>query len=248
MKGLILMEQLQSVFNYGEKEVRTLVLEGEPWFVAKDVCDILDLVKVSRSLERLSPKMKGAHTVSTPGGPQEMSIISEAGVYKLVFSSRKEEAERFTDWIAEDVLPEIRKTGQYNSQPQLPQNYEEALEQLLLTVREKRLLEEKNALMAPKAEMYDVLLNADNAQTMTEVAKCFGMGRNKLFKRLRDERILMTGGPKQNLPYQKYIDNDYFEVREVNVNQGDRTINVTQTLVTAKGIDLIGKMLKERNH
>jgi prophage antirepressor-like protein len=84
--------------------------------VAKDVCEALEIENVSRTLDRLPEKMKGLTTVNTLGGNQEMLTVTESGVYKLVFTSRKPEAEKFTDWIAEEVLPSIRKTGQYIAQ------------------------------------------------------------------------------------------------------------------------------------
>ncbi|GAA0461913.1 BRO-N domain-containing protein [Alkalibacillus silvisoli] len=107
------MEQLTEKMFKGD-QLRIIEKDSEPWFVAKDVCNILGLTKVNRSLERLSDKQKGLHTMSTPGGMQEMNVINEAGLYKLVFTSRKEEAAKFTDWIAEDVVPSIRKTGSFN--------------------------------------------------------------------------------------------------------------------------------------
>jgi len=106
------MNKLQ-IFNYQEKEVRTVIKDGEPWFVAKDVCEILEISDTWNAISRLSENMKGTDTISTLGGIQEMNVISEAGVYKLVFTSRKPEAEKFTDWLASEVIPSIRKTGGY---------------------------------------------------------------------------------------------------------------------------------------
>lgn len=80
-------------FNYGEKEVRTVVKDGEPWFVAKDICDILEINDNRSAMRRIKSNMKGEHNIPTPGGNQEMIVISEAGVYKLVFTSHKPEAE-----------------------------------------------------------------------------------------------------------------------------------------------------------
>lgn len=100
-------------FNYQDKQVRTILKDGEPWFVATDVCDILELSNPSDAISRLSDLMKGVASTDTLGGNQNCRIISEAGVYKLVFTSRKPEAEKFTDWVASDVLPSIRKTGGY---------------------------------------------------------------------------------------------------------------------------------------
>ena len=101
------MSNLQ-IFNFKDSQVRTVVVENQPWFVAKDVCHILEIRNHNDALSRLSPTMKGVGNADTLGGIQEMAIVSEAGVYKLVFTSRKPEAEAFTDWIAAEVIPSIR--------------------------------------------------------------------------------------------------------------------------------------------
>jgi prophage antirepressor-like protein len=91
--------------------VRTVLADGEPWFVAQDICDVLGITKVFHHLDRLTDSMKGLHTMHTLGGTQSMPIVSEAGMYKLVFSSRRPQADMFTNWVTSEVLPSIRKTG-----------------------------------------------------------------------------------------------------------------------------------------
>jgi prophage antirepressor-like protein len=108
------MNELQIFNNQEFGQVRVINKSGEPWFVAKDVCGILEIRNSRDAMDRLSESMKGVATTDTLGGRQEMNIVSEAGLYKLVFTSRKPEAERFTDWIATDVIPSIRKTGSYS--------------------------------------------------------------------------------------------------------------------------------------
>ncbi len=101
-------------FNFGQQQVRTLLVGGEPWFVASDVCDALELVGRSRNFTRmLDEDEKGAHIVSTPGGAQEMQVVNESGLYALIFKSRKPEAKRFKKWVTSEVLPAIRKHGRY---------------------------------------------------------------------------------------------------------------------------------------
>lgn len=103
-------------FAFEGKEMRTIVnnQSNEIWWVGKDVCRCLDLSDTSKSLSRLDDDEKGTHTIPTLGGPQNMVCINEAGLYRLIFTSRKEEAERFKRWIAHDVLPSIRETGSYS--------------------------------------------------------------------------------------------------------------------------------------
>ncbi len=101
-------------FAYQDCLVRSVMRHGEPWFVGKDVCGALELKNPRTSLALLDDDEKGVHTVDTPGGPQEMVIISEAGVYRLVFTSRKAEAEAFKRWLAHEVLPALRRAGSYS--------------------------------------------------------------------------------------------------------------------------------------
>jgi len=112
------MNKLQ-LFEYQHKQVRTVLLEGQVWFVAKDVCDALEIINSRQSVSTLSEKVKRTVThADAIGRPRQMTVISEAGVYKLAFRSSKPEAEKFTDWVASEVIPQIRKTGRYVSRHQ----------------------------------------------------------------------------------------------------------------------------------
>jgi prophage antirepressor-like protein len=104
---------LPTEFRFDESPVRAVMYNGEPWFIAKDVCDILDIADPSMALSRLEEDEKGTTTVGTTSGPREMLVVSKSGVYSLIFTSRKPEAKRFRKWVTSEVLPEIRKTGGY---------------------------------------------------------------------------------------------------------------------------------------
>lgn len=104
-------------FNYEGNQVRTIIIDGEPWFVAKDVCDVLEISNSRDALGRLDDDEKGVALTDTPGGPQEMSIVNEAGLYALIITSRKPEARAFKRWITHEVIPRIRKTGTYSIKP-----------------------------------------------------------------------------------------------------------------------------------
>ncbi len=106
-----------SVFEFTNKQIRTIVIDGEVWFVAKDICDMLEVGNVTDAMKRLAESMKGVDTIETLGGIQRMNIINEPGVYKLAFTSRKPEAEAFTEYVAGTILPTIRKTGSYSAKP-----------------------------------------------------------------------------------------------------------------------------------
>ena len=106
------MNELQ-IFNYGEIPVRTVLIDGEPWWVLADVCQVLTLGSPHKVADRLDADEKGRNLIPTPGGPQEMTIISESGLYKVILRSDKAEAKPFTRWVTHKVLPAIRKTGSY---------------------------------------------------------------------------------------------------------------------------------------
>jgi hypothetical protein len=106
-------DELQ-VWNYNAHEIRTVTREGEPWFVAQDVCAILGLGDTSKAVQNLEDAEKGTTSVPTLGGVQSMTIVNESGMYALVFKSRKVEAKAFRLWVTGTVLPQIRKTGSYS--------------------------------------------------------------------------------------------------------------------------------------
>ncbi|MCG4258027.1 BRO-N domain-containing protein [Acetobacter senegalensis] len=109
-------------FSFEEHAVRALTRDGEPWFVLADVCGVLDITNSRNVTDRMDDDEKGVHTVDTLGGPQEMSIINESGLYNLIFTSRKPEARRFRKWVTGEVLPAIRKTGSFGL-PSTPQEW-----------------------------------------------------------------------------------------------------------------------------
>lgn len=109
------MNELQIFENPTFGQIRTLTRDGEPWFVAADVCRALDLGNTAQALTRLEDDEKGITSNDTPGGVQEMSIINEPGLYTLVLGSRKPEARAFKRWITHEVIPAIRRTGTYST-------------------------------------------------------------------------------------------------------------------------------------
>lgn len=115
-------KQTLILFDYKETKIRTVVIDGEVWFVAKDICDILSLSNPTETLKSLSDKMKmtlegkeSILSITEDPNTVRISLISEPGMYKLVFKSRKPEAEKFSDWVVSEVLPTIRKTGSYGT-------------------------------------------------------------------------------------------------------------------------------------
>jgi prophage antirepressor-like protein len=244
--------------------VRVVIVDGEPWFVATDVCKALGIGNASLAVngrERirgdgstywsggLDDDEKGIVSVNTLGGEQDLLCVSESGVYSLVFQSRKPEAKAFKRWVTHEILPSIRKTGSYNP-PQtqmpthhIPQGFIEAMEYALALAKANVGLQEKVDVLEPKASQFDLLMSGQNAVTVNEFVKAFGhgWGRNKLFAWLRAKKILMDNN---NLPYQRYVDAGYMTVREVAKVHGENGTHIhSQPMITPKGIDWLSKLL-----
>ncbi|MCM0083947.1 Bro-N domain-containing protein [Geomonas sp. Red32] len=100
-------------FQFESQQVRTVMKDGEPWFVAADVCGVLDVSQPHHAVARLDDDEKGSDIITTPGGQQLVNVINESGLYSLILTSRKPEAKRFKKWVTGEVLPTIRKTGSY---------------------------------------------------------------------------------------------------------------------------------------
>lgn len=140
---------IPSVFSFNASEVRTVIVDGEPWFSAADVCSVLGVKNHRDALMHLDADEKGVVSSDTPGGIQQISIINESGLYALVLRSRKPEAKPFIKWVTKEVLPAIRKTGQYVAAPYsaspgdaLTKEQADALRQIITRAAEK-LPEEK---------------------------------------------------------------------------------------------------------
>jgi len=224
------------VFDYKGSKVRTIDIDGKPWFLAGDVCRVLEHSDVSTAVSRLDEDEKLTQTLFVSGQNRAVLLVNEPGLYSLILTSRKPEARIFKRWVTHKVLPQIRKTGAYSMGGyHIPQTLPEAL-------RMAADLAEENMKLKPKAEMHDRFLSSACAQTMAVVAKSLGTGRDRLFRFLRDQKILMAN----NVPYQQYIDRGYFRVIEKVINMGTGEVIKPQTLVTTKGVDYIAKLLGEK--
>ncbi|WZY36094.1 phage antirepressor [Bacillus sp. FSL W8-1122] len=217
------MNQLTKMFE--GNELRIVDQDGEPWFVANDVCEILELTNPSMVLQRLDDDERSKFNLGRQG---KTNVVNEFGLYNLVLGSRKPEAKKFKRWITHEVIPSIRKTGSYSLQ--VPQTFSEAL--MLAAELQKKIEEDQ-----PKVEAHDRFISGSNHQKMADVAKVLGFGRNTLFKMLREAKILMAN----NTPYQRYIDQGYFVVKETPITMGGQTINRPQTYVTAKGVEWLSR-------
>ena len=142
-------DKIQIFDNPEFGEIRVIMKDGEPHFVAADVCRILDLGNPSQALTRLDDDEKGITTIDTPGGEQSMLIVTEPGLYHLIFTSRKPEAHMFRRWVYHEVLLSIRKTGSYSIAPDKTTS-ESAFEREKLAVERERISFERDKLAAER--------------------------------------------------------------------------------------------------
>lgn len=221
--------------------IRVIEKKGEPWFVAKDISDILGFRDANGMTRMLDADEKGTQKVSTPGGPQHMLVVNESGLYSCILRSNKPTAKKFRKWVTSEVLPSIRKSGGYfiDQEKMTP---EEIVANALIVAH--RIIDNKNKqieAMKPKVEFYDTVTQSDDVVDIKQAAKILnlGYGRNTLFKKLRELKIL----DQYNLPYQKYIDRGYFRVVQVAKEVKGKVRIYPKTVVYQKGLDFIRKVV-----
>ena len=180
-------------FTYEDQQVRILTVDGEPWFVLADLCKVLGLTQPNKVALRLADDMKGRNLIPTPGGAQEMTIVSEAGMYEVVIRSDKPDAKTFRRWITAEVLPSIRKTGSYGAVRELTED-ELIHKALTLTAAKVEKLTARLALVEPKATAFDLWLSSNVDYSVGHVANALAavgvpdMGRTRLFRWLNEHR------------------------------------------------------------
>ena len=235
------------VFNFNGENVRTVVKDGEGWFVAKDVCDVLGYAKsrnaISYHVDSEDALSEGV--TDNLGRIQQTTIINESGLYDLIFGSKLPEAKQFKRWVTKEVLPAIRKTGKYEmAQAQPSYQIDDPIErakQWIIEQEETQQLKLTITEQAPKVETYNTFIDANGLYNMANLAKHLGTGRNKMLKLLRDKDVLQDGGFNHNIPYQTFVDRGYFAVKTKTTKVG----NVQVTLATTKGAEWISKKLVE---
>lgn len=248
--------QIVKVFENEEfGRVRAVLIDGEPWFVGKDVAMTLGYTNYRDALVRhidLEDKIDGVVIHDSIGRPQKPILINESGVYSLIFGSNLPNAKFFKRWVTSEVLPTIRKTGAY----QLMDSYMiddpvERAKRWIEEQEEKKALERKIEEDQPKVEFADHVADTSDLIDMSTLAKLakkenIKIGRNRLFEWLRDNNYLMSHGKHKNEPYQKYVDNGWFVVREYTYNTAYGEQIGTKTYVTGKGqMGIIEKLRKD---
>lgn len=235
------MNNLQIFKSNDFGEIRTATVDNEPMFCLTDVCKALSLKQPSKVKERLSEK--GVHTIPTltKGGKQNLLYINESNLYKTIFQSRKDTAEKFTDWITSEVIPSIRKTGGYIAGQESMSDIE--LLSMAVLVAQKQINERNQKIqeMTPKALFADAVSASETSILIGDLAKLIcqngvKIGQKRLFQWMRENGYLIKQkGNSWNMPTQRSIEQGLFEVKETTITHSDGHITVNKTVkVTGK--------------
>ena len=245
------MNKLQ-VFNFENHEVRSLLLNNEPWFVGKDVAEVLGYERADNAIRNhIDKEDKLMHQISASGQNRNMTIINESGLYSLVLSSKLPSAKKFKRWVTSEVLPALRKTGQYqvkelSGSELMAKALIEA--QNVLAAKDKQIEE-----MKPKVVFADAVATSHTSILVGELAKILkqngiDMGQKRLFAWLREKGYLIKRqGTDYNMPTQKAMELGLFEIKEGSYVNGSGVNITTKTpKVTGKGQQyFINKFLAE---
>ena len=223
--------------------IRALTIDSEPWFVASDIAKALGYRMASDMTRRLDEDEKGTRSMRTPSGEQDMTIITEAGMYNAILGSKLPEAKAFKRWVTHDVLPSIRSHGMYAT----PQTVEQMLndpDTMIATLKALKAerqranaLMEDNARLLPKATMYDVAIEAEGTMSVTETARYLAqydrsINRKRLFALLRADRLICQ---QDNAPTKKAIQRGYMV--QMLTTRPDGKANDPYARITRKGLD-----------
>lgn len=258
------MKDLKIFENNEFGEVRTTVIDDEPYFSLNDVCRILEIKNPRDAKSRLN--LDGVGTtdgVDSLGRRTDVTMINESNLYKLIFQSRKPEAERFADWVTSEVLPAIRKHGAYMTDGVIERTLTDPdyLIMLATNLKEEKakraLAEAQNEKNKPKVLFADTVSASKRSCLMGELAKMISqeairqgkldkkIGQNKLFAWMRNKGYLCKGGERRNQPKQSYVEQGLFEIKKGTRLDGQGNNIVTSTTkITGKGqIYFVNKFL-----
>lgn len=256
------MESVQIFSNEEFGRIRTIAIEGEPWFVGKDVAERLGYSKPRNAIAAHVDEedKKGAPIQGDLGGEQEMTIINESGLYSLVLSSKLPRAKAFKRWITSEVIPSIRKRGMYataETAEQMLQNPDvmiRALQELKAERQKRQELEQKRQEDAPKVIFADAVAASQTSILVGDLAKLIcqngvQIGQTRLFAWMRANGFLMSRcGSGYNMPTQRAMNAGLFEIKESTFVHSDGRIGIVKTpKVTGKGQQyFINRFLKEK--
>lgn len=246
------MTDIQVFKNDEFGAVRTIEQDGKVMFCGKDVATALGYSNPSKALRDHTRGERIVTPLETGGGIQQVQFITEGDLYRLVASSKLPSAQQFESWVFDEVLPSIRKRGGYMASVK-DETPEETMARAFIIAKET--IERKNreiAEMKPKALFADAVSTSDKCMLVGELAKVLRqngvqMGQKRLFSWLRDNGYLMKRGSSYNLPTQKAMEMELFEVKETAINHSDGHVSTNfTTKVTPKGQQyFINKFLGE---
>jgi len=236
------MNELQTFTNDQFGSVRIKEINGEPWFVAADVCKALEIGNPTMALDRLDEDEKALISIEgLSRGNDKGNVVSEAGLYALVLGSRKEEAKAFKRWITHDVIPTIRKHGMWAREELLsnPDVLLEVVTRLKAESDARKALEAQNAALLPKGEYYDTFVARDNLTSLRDTAKLLNVKEHQFITALVERKYLFRDQKRALAPYAKK-NNGFFEVKQYASTTSKAT--GIQTLVTVKGREHFAKL------
>lgn len=224
--------ELQIFENNQFGQVRAIMKDGEPWFVAADVCRALEIANNRDALTRLEQDEKGVALTDTPGGTQEVTIVNEPGLYALVLGSRKPEAKAFKRWVTHEVIPSIRKTGAYMT----PETIEKVLmnpDTIISLATQLKELQTKVEQDKPKVQYFDSLVDRNLLTNFRDTAKELHVAPKAFINFLLEKGYIYRDNKSRLRPYQAHAEKGLFEVKEF-VSEFNNKAGI-QTLVTPKG-------------
>lgn len=240
-------------FNFEGSNVRVVERGGEPWFVASDVCLVLEVGNSRDAVSRLDEDEKGVVSSDTPGGRQNVTVINESGLYSLILTSRKPQAKRFKKWVTSEVLPSIRKTGTYSTPsaaPALPDLTDHVTSLRLVAQYANELIETGQRLVAaeqqvaeyaPKAAVMDHFVSTEGTYTITNAAKALKLKTKEFTEWLMGRYVFRR---RQGAPLEAYARSVDTGLLEVKVGaRGDH--NYSQVRITAKGLTRFAMEMQE---
>lgn len=250
------MQELQIFKNNEFGEVRTKVINNEPYFSLNDVCRILEINNPSQAKTRLNKDgVISNEVIDSMGRTQQANFINESNLYKLIFQSRKSEAERFADWVTSEVLPSIRKHGVYMTSEVIEKTLcdPDYLIRLATNLKEEKakraLAEAQIERDKPKVLFADTVSSSNKSCLVGELAKLISqeairrgeinkkIGQNNLFAWMRSSGYLCKSGERKNQPLQQYVEQGLFELKKgTYVDANGVNVLTTTTKVTGKGI------------
>lgn len=253
------MNSLKVFENQEFGKIRISVIQSEPWFVGKDVAEILGYQRTADAIRaHVDVEDKGVGEIQTPGGTQTMTVINESGLYSLILSSKLPTAKRFKRWVTSEVLPAIRKHGAYLTEQKVEEilTNPDTIIKLATHLKEERearkQAEALNEANRPKVIFAEAVSTSKDGILVGMLAKLLHqngvkIGQNRLFQWLRDKGYLMKRGVDKNMPTQRSKELGLFNVKERVVGNPDGSIRLTRTpVVTGKGqVYFVEKFLKE---